>query len=139
MTDPGDPPSASPTTHAVAYGLNGNVYVTTPSGSRPHLLFIGSESASWSADGRRLVYAVTTVDGDKQLDVADANGRDARTLATLPGWADDLAATFSPDGRDIIYCGSADTQHPLFEISTRGGTPTVLNDTLGGCGDPIVA
>ena len=44
MTDPGDPPSASPTTHAVAYGLDGNVYITTPSGTRPHLLFIGTES-----------------------------------------------------------------------------------------------
>lgn len=134
-SDPGDVPAVSPRTHEVSFGLNGNVYVRSAAGGKARLLVKNTESVFWSADGRRVVYTTASPSGGKQLMLADATGVVVARLATLAGWNNDLAATFSPDGKTIVFSGTADTTHELWRISTSGGAPKQLT-TTHDFGDP---
>jgi hypothetical protein len=134
-TDPGDPPTVSPRTHLVTFGLGGSFYAIPATGGGRRLLVRGTESVFWSGDEQHLVYTAPSPQGGKQLVLADGRGAVSATLATLPDWNNDLSASFSPDGKVVLFTGSADTTHDLWEISTSGGQPRQLT-TSADFGDP---
>jgi hypothetical protein len=72
-------------------------------------VFAGSSHvyhAAYSPDGRRIVVSMGRQGGQYQFNILDAqNGEILRTLSTLSAHA----ATFSPDGRWIVGCGSKTT------------------------------
>lgn len=63
----------------------------------------------WSPDGRRLVYQAevddVAHDGQKQIAVVDADGRNYRQLTDVAGSASD--PKWSPDGRHILFIAGA--------------------------------
>jgi dipeptidyl aminopeptidase/acylaminoacyl peptidase len=54
---------------------------------------------SFSRDGRRMAFFSSSEKGPSEIEIADAAGRNIRTLATLPGEAQNLQ--WSPDGRSL--------------------------------------
>lgn len=56
--------------------------------------------ASWSADGRKLVFTAMR-DGDQEVYVADADGKNAKRITNSRGY--DGGPFFSADGRRIVY------------------------------------
>jgi Tol biopolymer transport system component len=72
--------------------------------------------AGWSPDGEQIVYVL-----DNQVRVAQSDGTDLRTLATLDGTP--FWPRWSPDGRKIRFSVSANkglTAH-LWEVAADGG------------------
>ena len=70
--------------------------VSLPTGTRRRLGDVVGHSASWSSDGRYLVYA-----NGSDLYFANHDGSAPRKLVSLPAGAGDL--TFSPDGSRISF------------------------------------
>ncbi|MBI5864539.1 MAG: PD40 domain-containing protein [Planctomycetes bacterium] len=56
--------------------------------------------ASWSADGRKLVFT-SMRDGDQEIYVSDADGKNAKRITKSAGY--DGGPFFSPDGKRVIY------------------------------------
>jgi Tol biopolymer transport system component len=89
----------------VAESSSGTQLVTVrPDGSSRRVLdHLGSTEVAnpdWSADGRRLVYEISTEAPHAGVIVADADGRGARDL-TPHGFQGQPA--FTPDGRSIVF------------------------------------
>jgi serine/threonine protein kinase/Tol biopolymer transport system component len=93
---------------------------TTGGSARPlgDIEATGGYSATWSADGQRIVYS-----NGNDLFVAGGDGSGARHLLTAPGqvrWG-----RLSPDGRSVRYVvtSSGDGNFSLWEARSDGGNP----------------
>jgi TolB protein len=84
------------------------------------LLGAGSDP-SWSPDGTRIAFSRVSA-GHAHLFVVNADGTEPRQLTE--GASDDVAPTWSPDGRFIVFCsahGDAQwTQSNLFAMRADG-------------------
>jgi Tol biopolymer transport system component len=117
----------------VTFLSNGQIYTANADGSNPRALTLGLRSAAmavWSRDGTRLAYelisAKSTVEeptlfGD--LVVVDANGanpitieRDAKGMSP---------ATWSPDGRWLLYSRLEGTLDQIYVAASDGSSPPV--------------
>jgi Tol biopolymer transport system component len=112
----------------------GTIYVMNADGSHWRALETGSSgvdmSPSWSADGRRIVFATASVDWDSGalhdsvISIVDLDGSHRRLLvrhASAPAW--------SPDGITIAYrarCGG-------IKLMTPAGRDVTLASTELGC------
>ena len=56
---------------------------------------------AWSPDGKRIVYSVSVVQGDWDIWLMDADGKNRTPLLT--GATRDVASDWSPDGRYILF------------------------------------
>lgn len=82
---------------------------------------LAGRDASWSADGKQLVFAK-----DSNLYVANADGSDAQKIYTANGSV--FATRFAPDGQRIRFTVS-DTEHntvSLWEVGRSGVNPHAL-------------
>lgn len=85
----------------------------------PDLYLIDSEpSLALSPDGTRLVYAARGASG-QELYLRDLDDFEARTL---PGSSDGGAASFSPDGKWIVFS----SEKELRKLAVDGGSPITL-------------
>jgi len=82
---------------------------------------LGGRDASWSADGKQLVFAK-----DSDLFVANADGNDAHKIYTANGSI--FAARFSPDAQRIRFTISDTEQNTvsLWEVGRKGGNAHAL-------------
>jgi serine/threonine protein kinase len=113
------------------YGGAAELWVTPTLGGSPRRLgnLLCSHSAGpcagWSPDGDEIVYVL-----DNQVRIAQSDGKDLRTLATLDG--SPFWPRWSPDGRKVRFSLSANkglTVH-LWEVSTDGRRLHSLFPTL---------
>jgi len=91
------------------------------SGKPARLGDLGGRDASWSADGKELVFAK-----DSDLFVANADGNEAHKIYTANGSI--FAARFSPDAQRIRFTISDTEQNTvsLWEVGRKGGNAHAL-------------
>ena len=91
------------------------------SGKPARLGDLGGRDASWSADGKQLVFAK-----DSDLFVANADGNEAHKIYTANGSI--FAARFSPDAQRIRFTISDTEQNTvsLWEVGRKGGNAHAL-------------
>jgi Tol biopolymer transport system component len=98
---------------AFAVERNGNVDIAIawPDGTRREALTTESVSEgfpAWSPDGSKVVFA-TTVDGNYDLVVVDADGSNRRRLTRTPDQSE-AYASWSPDGSKIVFASTLDSE-----------------------------
>ncbi|HYZ18641.1 MAG TPA: LpqB family beta-propeller domain-containing protein [Gaiellaceae bacterium] len=100
----GSAPAAATFSSALAYSRplesGGGVFVMERSG-RVRLVARDGISPAWSPDGRRVAFVAADADGQRELYVADADGRHRAALTRTPG-QDEISASWSPDGRRLV-------------------------------------
>jgi Tol biopolymer transport system component/imidazolonepropionase-like amidohydrolase len=103
--------TTSPDGRAVAYGALGTIYTRALPAGQPRPLF-GAQAAgaaaaeyefypAFSPDGRRLAYVTWSDSAGGRVRVADADGRNSRTIVNRPGHY--AEPSFSPDGRWLVF------------------------------------
>ena len=116
----------------VAYLSNGQVYAANPDGSNPIQLTFVDGSAStpvWSRDGTKFAYRLTGPTSnpsnmsDSDLVVVDADGTNPRTIDR--GVQDISPASWSPDGRWLVYAGLDGAYDQVFIAAADGSKPPV--------------
>jgi Tol biopolymer transport system component len=116
----------------VAYLSNGQVYAANPDGSNPIQLTFGEGSAStpvWSRDGTKFAYRLTAPTSNpssesvSDLVVVDRNGSNPITL--VRGAEDISPASWSPDGRWLVYARMDGTYDQVFVAAADGSRPPV--------------
>jgi len=107
-----------------------------PIGSESARELAGTEGASsfgvgWSPDSRSIVFAAFPSAELKRISI---DGGDPITLTGLPGQGPFpyLGSTWSPDGGRIVFSSGLS----LYEVSARGGEPTLLLDRQPGDARP---
>jgi Tol biopolymer transport system component len=114
----------------VAYLSNGQVYAANPDGSNPIQLTFGDGSAStpvWSRDGTRFAYRLTGPTSnpsnmsDSDLVVVDGDGKNPITIAR--GAQDISPASWSPDGRWLVYARMDGDYDQVFIAAADGSRP----------------
>lgn len=90
--------------------------------------------ASYSPDGRQLIFT-SMRDGDQEIYLCDADGKNARRITNAPGY--DGGPFFSPDGRRIVYRSDrkGDGNLQIFVNSVSGDAERALTrgDVLHWC------
>jgi Tol biopolymer transport system component len=81
----------------------------------------GIRTLAWSPDGRKLAFDRAsfgmTFSDDRELFVADADGRNLRRVGT------GFQPTWSPDGRWLAFTRLSASPHAVFRVPTSGGRP----------------
>ncbi len=70
----------------------------------------------WSPDGRHLLVRVVDTTGANQLGIVPVGGGAFRSLATITDGRSPLRATFSPDGRFVVFNDHADGDPPQMDV-----------------------
>ncbi|RXZ64188.1 amidohydrolase family protein [Pelagerythrobacter rhizovicinus] len=132
----------SPDGGRVVFASLGKLYVKDTAGGEPRRLTQQDEALelwpAWSRDGRQLAWVRWTDAGLGEIVVADANGRNARTVTRQPGHY--AVPQFSPDGRTLVFekrAGGSLTapeysEDPgVYRVPVSGGTPELIARDLG--------
>lgn len=90
-------------------------------------------SPVWSSDGDRIAF-VSDRDGDWEIYVMNADGRDGRRLTRSPGA--DRAPAWSPDGRHIAFESDRGGDFDIYVIGSDGSDERVLVDRAGNDLEP---
>jgi TolB protein len=77
--------------------------------------------ASFSADGKKVVFSMSQEDGNSHLWIADANGENARRLTD--GYGINSSPSFSPDGKRVAYVSNRSGNPQIYVVSASGGDP----------------
>jgi len=99
--------TVSPDGSRVAYSVLGRIYLKRlPDGTPERLTPPGTDErmendASFSPDGRSVVYTTWTDAGRGRVRVAGVGGSGGKDVVTAPGHYTE--ASFSPDGKNIVY------------------------------------
>jgi TolB protein len=112
----------------IAFSRGPDVFTMLPDGEAvTQLTAVGTgesaSRASWSADGRRLVFQRSPAGGTSQLWTMDADGGRQRLLLDDPAY-DDLAPSFSPNGGAVVFSRcepAADGTCAIYRVRAGGG------------------
>ncbi|MGV2497121.1 amidohydrolase family protein [Pelagerythrobacter aerophilus] len=132
----------SPDGDRVVFASLGKLYVKDTAGGEPRRLTRQEEALelwpAWSRDGRQLTWVRWTDTGLGEIVVADANGRNVRTVTNQPGHY--AVPQFSPDGRTLVFekREGGDLTAPeysedpgVYRVPVSGGTPELIARDLG--------
>jgi Tol biopolymer transport system component len=117
----------------VAYLSNGQIYAANPDGSSPVQLTFGGRPAAtptWSRDGTRFAYELISPrpgtdnpTGDGDIVVANADG--SNTIRIDREARDPSPASWSPDGRWLVYSKVVGPGDQVFVAAADGSSPPV--------------
>jgi dipeptidyl aminopeptidase/acylaminoacyl peptidase len=109
-------PAWSPSGAQLAFITGGELLVARPDGTTVAGLAAGALSADWAPDGARLVVSRRATAGDQRAElwIVGADG----AVRQLTGGHDDLAARWSPDGRQVAFVRGGD----VWTVPAAGGT-----------------
>ncbi len=84
----------------------------------------------WSPDGTQIAFVSNRDGGNVDLWLMNADGQNARRLATTPG--DDNLGSWSPDGKKIVYSNKDEVGESLWIIDVASGENTRLTESQDG-------
>lgn len=87
-----------------------------------------NHDASWSPDGKSVVFTSNTSEDDFNLYLADAGGGNVRQLTSLPG--DEFSPAWSPDGKSIAFYHQARGSDKGLQIVDLGQTATSFQENF---------
>jgi TolB protein len=135
-------PAYSPDGTRIAFSANRalgtstfEIYIMNSDGSDPRLLFGDraiSAGATWSADGKSIVFANDREDGrvgNFELFAVDVDGGPERRLTNRPRY--DVDPAFSPDGRRIAFSSNTDGNFEIYVMNADGTGVVRLTRDLG--------
>ena len=96
-------------------------YVMDPDGENMINLNLAQSSeagATWSPDGKQIVFSRGLKKGEVSIFVADADGQNQQRLTFEPGW--DLAPHWSPNGGKIAFLSIRDGTQRIYTVDTNG-------------------
>jgi serine/threonine-protein kinase len=149
LTDhPGDDvtPRWSPTGDYIAFIGNRNglrVYIVPPTGGQvrevadtragllddPFVWLRGLGSEAWSPDGTRLLFPRRDSTGSISTWRVDVNTGETERVTSAPAGGMDLGASWTPDGRSILFDRGTWARTDLWRLAADGnGSPTRLTD-----------
>jgi TolB protein len=97
-----------------------------PAHAMPHF------DASWSADGKRVVYVYDTLqgtDGKLQINTRSADGSEDKVF--IPHKAFEESPRLSPDGKQLLWVSTRDGNPDLYTVDGEGKNPQRLTKDLG--------
>ena len=80
--------------------------------------------AAFSADGKRLAFAMSEEDGSSHLWAADSSGQNPRRLTE--GFSINSSPSWSPDGKQLAFVSNRSGSPQIFLIPSSGGAPKRL-------------
>ena len=98
-----------------------DIYVMDPDGENMINLTQSPEregTATWSPDGKQIVFSRGLKKGEVSIFVADADGQNQQRLTFEPGW--DLAPYWSPNGDKIAFLSIRDGTQRIYTVDTNG-------------------
>ena len=113
---------------------NLDLWVSLADGSEPHLIagntagLSHEEWASWSPDGKRLVFT-STFEKNQELYAVDVSGENRQRLTNDPAF--DVHPHWSPDGRKIVFATSRWGDFELAVLDLATSTVTRLTTSRG--------
>ena len=123
---PGGPKGAGPTEIST-------FVIGAPLGGTPRKLLSGATGARWSPDGKKLLYVAPGGSAGDGLWVADADGRNARTIVPVSGGIHMHWPAWSGDGDYIYFIRSITTQNlepsEIYRVRATGGAPEAVIST----------
>lgn len=132
----------SPDGGRVVFASLGKLYVKDTAGGESRRLTQQDEALelwpAWSRDGRQLAWVRWTDTGLGEIVVADASGRNLRTVTSQPGHY--AVPQFSPDGSTLVFekREGGDLTAPeysedpgVYRVPVSGGTPELIARDLG--------
>ncbi|GMM93488.1 amidohydrolase family protein [Qipengyuania sp. MTN3-11] len=130
--------SLSPDGSRIVFESLGKLYVKPASGGEPRRLTSQDEALelwpAWSRDGNRLAWVRWTDAGLGQIVVADADGRNVRTVTSQRGHY--AVPRFSPDGRTLVFekreggfllSPEYSENRGVYRVAVSGGTPELIS------------
>lgn len=128
-------PQLSPDGRRVAFSSHRTgrqeVWVAKVDGSEavPLTSSLASGTPRWSPDGQTIVYDTLSENRRWDIAVVPAAGGLSRKVVEHP--ADDIAPSFSRDGRRIYFSSNRDGQHAVFSVGADGGEAVRVSDRGG--------
>jgi Tol biopolymer transport system component len=132
----------SPDGRSIAYSEYGGggssaqkwaIYVSRRDGSQKRLLAPNAKWATWSPDGKRLVFESDRT-GNPEIFVVDADGSNVIRLTDHP--ASDGAPAWSPDGAWIAFSSDRDGNVDIYVMKTNGEAVRRLTEDPGSDYNP---
>jgi Tol biopolymer transport system component len=120
-------------------GVTAQVWVARINGTHAHPLTaprLEGGQATWSPDGRHIVFADNSARPQSSIYVMRANGTAAARLATTPWPTNNFGPAYSPDGSQIAF--SSDRRHPdlcceeLFVMRADGSHQHLVDTGIEG-------
>ncbi|UVI40293.1 amidohydrolase family protein [Qipengyuania spongiae] len=128
----------SPDGRRIVFESLGKLYVKNAAGGEARRLTSQDDALelwpTWSRDGRRMAWVQWTDTGLGQIMVADANGRNPRTVTTQRGHY--AVPKFSPDGQTLVFekrqggyllSPEYSENRGVYRVSVSGGTPELVS------------
>lgn len=109
-----------------AVATRSELVVVSPTGAGERILLSldstthGLLNPSWSPDGQRLVFTVSSDWSGSDLYVMNADGSGVRRLLDHPGWHD-IDPSWSPNGRYIAFASGSTTRHDIWLADLQRG------------------
>ncbi len=121
ISPPAYGPAWSPDGTTIAFERQGDLYIAEVAnpGNIIRLTFsFLNYSPDWSSDGRQLAFR-SNRDGNDEIYVMDADGRNVRRLTNHP--ASDWNPSWSPDGQRIVFQSKRDENYEIYVMNVDGG------------------
>lgn len=106
-----------------AGGSRSAVYLVRPRGGHPRRvtpLRLDAGDANWRPDGRVLVFESNVSNPHSSLYTIRVSGTDLQRLTAGPGTENDLFASYSPDGRRIVFYSDRTGESHIWVMGANG-------------------
>ncbi len=122
----------SPDGRQILFNQTGSIKAIADDGSGVAHVLVRGSNASWSRDGRFLVYHVSEPDTGRDLWYLPEGEDDAEPVSWLKSPYNEGAPQMSPDGRYVAFTSDQSGRVEVYVVDFPGGANRTLISTGGG-------